>query len=162
MATPKLAAGKAEPLPTLAAKLPKSLGSCVDLYKAWNAKRLIEKKKVDAIELIERTIKNHIIENLPKGDTGVVGAHYKAVAYNEEVFQVADWETFYKWIKANDAFDVLNRAINQAAIADRVDTLNAKLDAANAKVVDPKARKPRKLLPGLKTFTVVKLSVTVK
>lgn len=151
----------AKPAPKMP-KLPKSLGACVDLYKEWSAKRLAEKKDVDAIEAIEKAIKNHIIDNIPKGDEGVVGSAYKAIRYNETIYQVEDWDAFYKWIKANDAFDVLNRAVNQSAITDRIDALNVKIDAANAKVTDPKGRKPRKMLPGIKPFVAVKLSVTKK
>lgn len=162
MPAAKPAAAKAASAPKMP-KLPKSLGACVDLYKEWSAKRLGEKKHLEAYELIEKSIKEHIIDNVPKGDAGAVGTNYKAIVFTAETFQVEDWESFYKWIKANDAFDVLNRAVNQAAIEDRTNALNAKLDEANMKAVG-KGQKPapRKMLPGLKTFSVVKLSVTKK
>lgn len=141
-------------------KLPKSLGACVDLYHDTRAKRLEANKVTEGIKVTETYIANHIIDNVPKGDKGAIGSRYKGVVKTESIFQVDDWEAFYAWIKKNDAFDVLNRALNQAALGDRVDVLNEKLDAANLKVADPKARKPRKLPPGVKTFTAVKLSVT--
>lgn len=141
-------------------KLPKSLGACVDLYYDTRQKRLAENKVVEAIKADENFIANHIIDNVPKGDSGAIGARYKGVVKTDDMFQVEDWQAFYKWIKANDAFDVLNRAINQAALGERVDGLNEKLDLANAKATDPAKRKPRKLPPGVKIFKAVKLSVT--
>jgi hypothetical protein len=143
-------------------KLPKSLGACVDLYYDTRQKRLAVGKQADEIKVTETFIANHIINNVPKGDSGAIGARYKGVVKNDIIFQIDSWEDFYAWIKKTGHFEVLNRAINQAALAEHIDALNEKLDAANAKLVDPKARKPRKMLPGVKTFTAVKLSVTKK
>lgn len=153
-------APKAEKPAVKMPKLPKALGACVDLYHEYRTKRLAENKKVEEIKSQETFIANHIIDNVPKGDKGAIGSKYKGVVKTEDIFQVDDWAAFYAWIKKNDAFDVLNRALNQSALGDRVDTLNEKLDIANAKIADPKLRKPRKLPPGVKIFKAVKLSVT--
>lgn len=141
-------------------KLPKSLGACVDLYHDTREKRLEVNKEVEAIKKDEAFIANHIIDNVPKGDAGVIGKNYKGVVKTEIVYQVDDWDTFYAWIKKTGNFEVLNRALNQAAIKEHTDGLNEKLDLANRKIADPKERKPRKMLPGVKTFNAVKLSVT--
>lgn len=143
-------------------KFPKSLGACVDMYKEWSEKRLAAAKGVEPIAAVEAALKEHIISNVPKGDAGAVGQKYKAIVKNAETFQVEDWDKFYAWIKKNEAWDVLQRAVNQSALGDRVDVMNEKLDIGNAKVADPKARKPRKYPPGIKLFTYPKLSVTKK
>lgn len=142
-------------------KLPKSLGACVDLYHETREKRLAANKVTEEIKVTETFICNHIIDNVPKGDTGVIGSKYKGVVKTADVHQIDDWSAFYAWIKKNDAFEVLNRALNQAAVEEHTEALNAKIDAANAKLGagDPK-RNPRKMLPGVKTFKAVKLSVT--
>jgi hypothetical protein len=142
-------------------KLPKSLGACVDLYHSVREKRLAANKVTEEIKVTETFIANHIIDNVPKGDTGAIGAKYKGVVRTSDVFQVDDWEAFYGWIKKNGNFEVLNRALNQAAVEEHTEALNLKIDQANAKLAagDPK-RKPRKMLPGVKTFKAVKLSVT--
>ena len=142
-------------------KLPKSLGACVDLYHDTREKRLAANKVTEEIKVTETFIANHIIDNVPKGDRGAVGTKYKGVVVTSDQFQVDDWESFYKWIRTNGNFEVLNRALNQAAVAEHTDELNAKIDAANAKLAkdDPK-RKARKMLPGVKVFKAVKLSVT--
>lgn len=153
-------APKAETPAVKMPKLPKSLGACVDLYHETRTRRLAENKKVEEIKLQETFIANHVIDNVPKGDSGAIGSKYKGVVKTDTIFQVDDWEKFYDWIKKNNAFEVLNRALNQAAISEHVDALNVKIDAANLKAKNPADRKPRKLLPGVKTFTALKLSVT--
>lgn len=142
-------------------KLPKSLGACVDLYHETREKRLAANKITEEIKVTETFIANHIIDNVPKGDTGAIGAKYKGVVKTSDVYQIDDWQAFYGWIKKNDAFEVLNRALNQAALEEHVETMSAKIDATNAKLPagDPR-RKPRKMPPGVKTFKAVKLSVT--
>lgn len=134
-------------------KLPKSLGKCVDLYSEWRAKRLAEKKEVDALETIEKAIKEHIINTLPKGDTGAVGTNYKGVTYTDTVYVVEDWDKFYTHLKKTGEFDLLNRALNQAAVKERVDAQTRPSGKRG------EGWKP-KLPPGIKSFPVVKLSVT--
>lgn len=141
-------------------KLPKSLGACVDLYHDTREKRLEANRVTEDIKKDETFIQNYIIDNMPKGDTGAVGKRYKGVVKTEDVFQVEDWDKFYAHIKKTGNFELLNRALNQAAVREHTDVLNEKLDLTNAKQADPAKRKPRKMLPGVKTFKAVKLSVT--
>lgn len=145
-----------------APKMPKSLGECVDLYHDTREKRLANNRVTEEIKAIETSISNHIIDNLPKGDEGAIGKRYKGVVKTEDVFQVEDWDAFYAHIKKTGSFELLNRALNKAAVREHTDVLNEKLDVANAKVADPKKRKARKMLPGVKIFKAVKLSVTKK
>lgn len=141
-------------------KLPKSLGACVDLYHDTREKRLEANRVTEDIKKDETFIQNYIIDNVPKGDTGAIGKRYKGVVKTEDVFQVEDWDKFYAHIKKTGNFELLNRALNQAAVREHTDVLNEKLDLTNAKQADPAKRKPRKMLPGVKTFKAVKLSVT--
>lgn len=143
-------------------KFPKSLGACVDLYHDTREKRLAANRVTEEIKTVETAISNHIIDNLPKGDEGAVGSRYRGTVKTETIFQVEDWDKFYGHIKKTGNFELLNRALNQAAVREHTDVLNEKLDLANAKIKDAKQRKPRKMLPGVKTFTAVKLSVTKK
>lgn len=141
-------------------KMPKSLGKCVDLYHDIREKRLAHNRETEDIKKVETAIQTHIIDNVPKGDQGAIGTRYKGVVKTSDVFQVEDWDKFYAYIKKNNAFELLNRALNQAAVTEHTDALNEKLDMANARQEDPAKRKPRKMLPGVKTFKAVKLSVT--
>lgn len=136
-------------------KLPKSLGKCVDLFKQYSTDRLAAQKGVDAIKAVETGIKDHIINNLPKGDTGAVGEAYKAISYNDIVYQVKDWDKLYNHLKKTGEFDLLNRMLNQAAVKERVDAQTRPSGKRG------EGWKP-KLPPGVEAFTVVKLSVTKK
>jgi hypothetical protein len=153
--------GSPKPL-KLPAKPPKALGPLVDAYKAWSDRRLAESKKGEAFIENEKALKAYLIDNIPKGDGGVVGDKFKAIIKVEDTFQVEDWEALWKYIVKNQAWELLMRSINQAAVREHTDALNAKLDVANAKIEDPRKRKPRKMLPGIKTFSISKLSVTKK
>lgn len=143
-------------------KYPKSLGACTDLYHEQRTKRLAEQKEVDALKALEDATKNHIIDNLDKSDErGAVGKEYKAVVVPEDVIQVEDWDKFYDYIHKNKAYELLNRMLNKAAVAEHMNELNKAVDAQNEKLRAKGAKeKPRKLLPGTKVFRALKLSVT--
>lgn len=142
-----------EPKAAKPPKLPKSLGACVDLYHDKREARLLEDKKVKAMKAEETFIQEHIINNVPKGDAGAVGKRFKAVVKTEDVYQVEDWQAFYNHLKKTGEFDLLNRALNQAAVKERVDS-QTRLSGKKGENWKPK------LPPGVKTFTAVKLSVT--
>ncbi len=128
-------------------KMPKSLGACVDKYHEARQKRLDMQKEVDALKEVENFIYNHIIDNIPKGDGGAVGKQYKAIRVDEDVYSIDDDDAFYGFIKKTGSFDLLNRAINQKAVRERLE--------------DEKfAKKFPKGVPGTKAFNRIKLSVT--
>lgn len=142
-----------EKLKAKALKLPKSLGACVDKYHQFRQQRLLEQKEVDELKKTEKAIQEHIIDNLDKRDEGgAVGREYKGVVKTETQYIVEDWDKFYAHIKKTGEFDLLNRALNQAAVKERV------------AMQDPPKRNADKwrpkLPPGVGRFTVKKLSVT--
>lgn len=144
----------ADKLKTKALKLPKSLGACADLYHDTREKRLAEDKKVKEIKADETAIANHIIDNLEKSNEGgAVGKRYKAIVKTDDAYTVEDWDKFYAYIKKTGEFDLLNRALNQAAVKERV----AMQDRPSGKKGEN--WKP-KLPPGVGRFSIVKLSVT--
>lgn len=130
-------------------KLPKSLGACVDLYHAARQERLRLEKVAEAQKAVETFIHEHIIANIPKGDGGAVGKEYKAIRVDEDRYSIEDDTAFYAYVKKSGSFDLLNRAINQKAVRERLD--------------DPKFMKRfPKGVPGTKKFVNIKLSVTKK
>jgi len=150
MAAAKPAAKKRKAL-----KIPKGFGACADLLHDTRDERLALQKEAKEIEGDEKAIKDHLIQKLQKGDEGgAVGKRYKAISYNDPMFVVDDWDKFYAHIKKTGEFDLLNRALNQAAVKERVaDQVPPKSEAARAKW------KP-KLPPGVASMNVVKLSLT--
>lgn len=129
------------------ARLPKSLGACVDKYHEARQRRLEAKRYMEALQEEEQRIYNHILDNIPKGDGGAVGKQFKAVRTEDTKYSIADDATFFGFIKKTGSFDLLNRAINQRAVRERLE--------------DPKfLKKHPDGVPGTKGFKVFGLSVT--
>lgn len=127
--------------------LPKSLGQCVDLYHAKRQERLAQEKVAEAIKSEETRIFDHIIANIPKGDGGAVGKQFKAVRTENPTYSIEDDTAFYAYVKKTGQFDLLNRAINQKAIKERLE---------DSKFL----KKFPKGVPGTKKFVKIGLSVT--
>lgn len=128
-------------------KLPKTLGACVDLYKALRDERLALEKVAETKKKEESFVYDYIIANIPKGDGGAVGRAFKAVRYEEAQYSIDDDTAFYEFVKKTGSFDLLNRAINQRAVRERLE---------DTKFI----KKYPKGVPGTKKFVAVKLSVT--
>jgi hypothetical protein len=122
-------------------KPPPTVGACADLLYTTRQERLVEQRDIAEYEAREKALKEHLIATLPKSDqTGAVGKVARAQIVTETVPAVEDWEKLYKFIKRNNRFDLLNRAVNAAAVREMWDN--------------------NKVVPGVGTFTVVKVSVT--
>lgn len=134
----------------VALKIPKSFGQCADMLHDLREARLSAQKLVDAFAEQESALKNHIIDKLPKGDTGAVGSHHKVKVITEEAPRIGDDTKFYAWVAKEKAFDVLQRSLNAKAVRDRME----------AQPVLNKKDGTRKPLPGIDMFKVVKVSLT--
>lgn len=122
-------------------KIPKNFGAVADLLYITREDRLALSKAVQALEDYEKSLKAHLIENMSKKDsTGASGHRARAQIVMEPQPQVQDWDEFYKHIKKKGEFDLLNRAVNRAAVKARWE---------NGKEV-----------PGVGSFNVAKVSVT--
>lgn len=122
-------------------KVPKNPAAMADLVYTARENRLKLSKIVDEMEDTEKSIKQYFIDNLSKNDqTGVAGKRARVQITEEKVPQVEDWDKTYAHIKKTGQFDLLNRAVNRSAVKARWD---------NGKTV-----------PGIKEFTVKKVSVT--
>lgn len=131
-------------------RIPKSLGACADLLFDLKEARLLAQKVVDAFEAQEKALKEHLINNVPKGDKGAIGSHHKVVIKRDETPRIGDDTAFYAWVKKAGAFDVLQRSLNAKAIAERLEA---------QPIIDKKTGK-RKPLPGVEMFPIVKVSLT--
>lgn len=123
-------------------RIPKSMGACADLLFDIRAERLEAQKVVDEIKEREDALKEHIINNLPKGDTGASGSHHHVSVYTDAVPRAEDWDKVWAYIKKTGNFDLLQRRLNDAAVKERWDD--------------------GKKLPGIVPFNVVKVSLTKK
>lgn len=129
-------------------RIPKSMGACADLLFDLREQRLAATVIVDAIAAQEKELKEHIINNLPKGDTGASGKHHHVSVYTDPIPRIEDPDKLYAHIKKTGEFDLLQRRLNNAAIKERWD--------------DPKNRKGQAGVPGVGVFNAVKVSLTKK
>jgi len=99
--------------------LPESVGLSADLYADVRALRLAMQKEVDAVAEREKEIKAHIIDNLSKSeDTGAAGHRFRAQIKKKEVPKADDWDAIKAFIVKHDRFDLLQRRLNNKAIAE--------------------------------------------
>lgn len=95
----------------------------LDLALQWRekrAERLALAKQVEALEEVEKALKQKLIENLRK-------AKNKAVSNGERLFQlvvkdeptIEDWPAFYKHIQKTGEFELLERRVNRGSVKER-------------------------------------------
>jgi hypothetical protein len=121
-------------------KFPKTLGACADEIFNLRNKRLAAQKEVDAIEVQEKALKEHIINTLPKSETtGVAGKLARVTVVTKQIPQVKDWEAFWKSFNKKTDTDLMQKSLSKAAV-------EARWDAG-------------KEVPGVEAFTAVTLSI---
>lgn len=108
-------------LPALRKALPKTkLGGLVDEYHDVRELRLAVGKVADALKSYESALQEHIIEHVDAdAEGGAVGKNYIGTIVRETIPIVEDWDAFYAHIKKTDGFDMLNKAVNRAAVKAR-------------------------------------------
>lgn len=119
--------------------VPKTFGGCADKLFELKAKRAEVKTQLDDIDEDIKAIKEHIIQKMPKTDTGASGKKARIKIVTKEIPQVKDWEAFYKYVKRTNSFDLLQRRLSVAAVAERLDD--------------------KKKLPGVEIFDAVTISL---
>jgi hypothetical protein len=120
---------------------PKSLATCADKLFTIRAQRYDLQHQADAIEEEEKALKAHIIKNLPLSKaTGIAGKLCSVTLETKSVPAVEDWGSFYKYIKKHNAFDLLQRRVNEKAVQARWDD--------------------KQEVPGVGTITVNTLSIS--
>ncbi len=121
-------------------KIPKKIGQVADLYYNTRQARLELDHQSQDKKAEETVLKNHLIDTLPKDEsTGAAGKVARVGLYEADDYRVTDWDTFYKHLKKTGHFDLLNRALNQSAVAERY---------AQGKTV-----------PGVEKFKITKVSI---
>lgn len=101
-------------------RIPKTLAATADLLYTTRQDRLALNKHVEAMKVVERGLKEHLIDNLPKSDaTGAAGKIARAQIETEDTPAVEDWDEFRKYIKKTGSFDLLNKAVNRKAVKER-------------------------------------------
>lgn len=100
--------------------LPKTLGACVDLFYKTRQQRYKLNKEVEALEKLESAISEHLINEVPKGESSGVAGKIARVSLNTKIVpQVSDWDSFYKYVKRTGSFDLLQKRLATKAVEDR-------------------------------------------
>jgi hypothetical protein len=114
-------------------KAPKTLAAAADKVYELREERLGFTRQADAIKAEEGFLREHLIENIPKGDaTGVVGKVVRVVIKSDVVPVAEDWSKIYEHIVAtyldhkkkktgqhDGAFALLNKALNSASVKEQ-------------------------------------------
>lgn len=99
-------------------KIPDSFAAVADAWWELRAKRLELQKGVELLKAQEDQLKSHVVENLPKGETGAAGLLGRIEVSDEPTVKVKDWPTFWKWIARNKAFDFVQRRVIDSVVVD--------------------------------------------
>lgn len=100
--------------------IPKTLGRAADKLYEIKQERLALQKEVDALKADEHTLREHIINTLPKSQaSGVAGKLCQVSIVKKGVPTVRDWDKLYKHIKKTGDFDLLQRRLSPPAVKER-------------------------------------------
>lgn len=89
-------------------------------WRAKRAERLALAKQVEALEEVEKALKQQVMDNLRK-------AKNKAISNGERLFQLVtkdeptidDWPALYKHIQKTGEFELLERRVNRGSVKER-------------------------------------------
>ena len=102
--------------------LPRNAGECADLLYRTREARLAVQRQVDKLTAAENKLKEYFIETLPKSEaSGLAGKLARVQIEVKPIPQVEDWEKFYTYVRKHQAFELLQRRLNEGAVRERWD-----------------------------------------
>ena len=103
-------------------KIPKTLGAQIDKLHTLRTERLAVEKTVEAMKSEESELREVILAHLAKERMAKgSGKLATASAVTKVVGKVEDWAGVWAFAKANDAFDLYQRRLNNKAWLERVE-----------------------------------------
>lgn len=103
-------------------QLPQGVGAQADEYSAVREERLRIEKMAKEVKDRETEIFNCIMSTLDEStDTGASGKFYRVQRVEKEVNQVKDWPAFHKYVAENNAFELLQRRLNDKAVREQIE-----------------------------------------
>lgn len=101
----------------------KELAILVNQYVDLREQRLALDRESERIKELESEAKAKLIEGLAVSSAKSVGGKtHRVTLRTKNVPQVMDWEKVYAYIKANDAFELLQKRLSNPAVVERWDT----------------------------------------
>jgi len=99
-----------------------TLAVMVDDYIRLREERLSLERQAEAIKEKETALKAGLIEALSTHQAGgVAGRTHRVTLRKKSTPQVQDWAKLYDYIKANNAFDLIQRRLSAPAVVERWD-----------------------------------------
>ena len=98
----------------------KTPGSLIDLVFGLHEQRKLWETRVDMIKEQENSIKEHLIQRMTKNELRALSGQLAKCSLTEtELASAKDWDKLNEYIENNDAWDLRNKALNQAAMRAR-------------------------------------------
>ena len=101
--------------------LPADLAACADLLYDAREARLALDRRAERLAALEAALREKFIAELPKSSTGVAGRRALARIEVKPVPQVEDWDRLHAYIKKNEAWELLQRRLGDAAAKELLD-----------------------------------------
>ena len=107
-------------MPTKASsKFPKSPGGCVDAIYKLDTQLKDLKKEVKLLEEKRKLLADHTQNTFKKSDLVAAKGKFAQVEFKQKrVWNVEDWDEFYKWVKKTGHFQCMQKRLSDAAIAE--------------------------------------------
>lgn len=97
-----------------------SLSELIDTYHVTRTQRLDKQKQVEALEEKERNLKSKIMEDMATANLSAAGGQLLRVTLETEYQPtITDFNALSNYIKSHDAFELLHRRVNAAAVKER-------------------------------------------
>jgi acetyl-CoA carboxylase alpha subunit len=97
-----------------------NLSAKVDLFYATREQRLLMQRQVDRIQEQESKLKEELIRELQASKVSSIGGTLARVTIQEKIKPIAqDWAKVHAYMKENDAFDLMQRRLTEAAVKSR-------------------------------------------
>jgi len=99
----------------------KELSAKVDLLIESREKRLKLQREVDSLSSLESSLKTELTTELKASGAAAIGGSTHIVSLGEETNkpQAADWTKVWEYITQEQAFDLVQRRLNESAVAGR-------------------------------------------
>jgi hypothetical protein len=85
-----------------------------------HARRLTADKAAKELASQEQALKQELINHMVEHGAASIGSESYMYSVKEKTrYQVLDWPSVYEYIATNDAWEIMYRRLNEAAVADR-------------------------------------------
>lgn len=91
------------------------------LYTLDNGALKEARDRFKALEKLSNKLEAWFVQEFWSDQKGVTGKVARVEVINKEIATAADWTKFYAHVKKKGEFELLNKALNQKAIAERWD-----------------------------------------